>query len=78
MHKGHQILESMSLVPGKSLLYMWEPEGITETGTFGHLEYISRIPVLLDWVFELSFFASFQVQISLSLLNHAVQRRLAE
>lgn len=57
---------------------MGEAEGITKTGTFGHLEYVSRVPVLLDRVFELSLFSSFQVQISLSLLKHAVQLRLAE
>lgn len=57
---------------------MGEAEGITKAGSFGLLVYVSRVLVLLDRVFKLSFFSSFQVQISLSLLNHAVHLRLAE
>lgn len=71
--EGHQSLKNMSQSLEKIFLYMGETEGITKTGTFRYLEYVSRVPVLLECrMFQPSFFSSFQVQISLSLENHAV------
>lgn len=35
--------------------YMGEAEGMIKTGIFGHLQYVFRVPVQLDWLFELSF-----------------------